>query len=298
MAGRFGGKGDNSRNLTVGEWNLLKRVFRTARLPWEEVTIADGVNGNGGEWTDSDYEINVGPDHFKQDLSISIPATLVHEMTHVWQYYNHTLTKAHGFVAHLRTGATDWVQKKLDRVLPGHWEDDEADNRLYKYDLDGSWADMGFEGQAQMVEDWYDMGMKEEGYRYFFMKHIVWAGDQAAMKLTRTDLALRSPDITGAQVNTGDKAVAFNPRVPLSDSYLISLLQPRYSPNDVAGFGARARKVERVFQSANVAEALPLFTRLVLRRPGDTVSTYFHDHLSTPTRTKLLQILQDRAAGR
>lgn len=301
MAWGLGGKGDNSRMLTVGETNLLKRVFRTARLPrWDEVSIADGVNGNGGEWTDSDYEINVGPGSFKQDLSIGsrLPATLVHEMTHVWQYYNHTLTKAHGFGAHLYSGATDWVQKKLDRVLPGHWEDDEADNRLYKYDLDGSWEDMGFEGQAQMVEDWYEMGMKEEGYRYFFMKHIVWAGDPAATKLTRTALAMRSPDITGAPVHIDDKAVAFNPRVPLSDSYLISLLQPRYAPDDVAGFGARAKKVEQVFQSTNMVDALPLFARLVLRRSGDTVSTYFHDHLSTPTRTKLLQILQNRAAGR
>lgn len=298
MAGRFGGKGDNSRNLRLGEWTLLKRVFRTARLPWEEVTIADGVNGNGGEWTDSDYQINVGPRHFNEDLAVSIPGTLVHEMTHVWQYYNHTLTKAHGLKAHLYSGATDWVQKKLDRVLPGHWEDDEAEHRLYEYDLAGSWEDMGFEGQAQMVEDWYEMKEKEEGYRYFFMKHIVWAGDPAAMKLTRTELAMRSFDITGPQVDIGDKAVAHNPRVPLTDSYLISLLQPRYAADDVAGFGARAKKVEQVFQSTNMVEALPLFTRLVLRRPGDTVSTYFHDHLSTPTRTKLLQILQNRSAGK
>jgi hypothetical protein len=301
MAGRFGGKGDNSRMLTTDEIKLLKRVFRTARLPrFDEVTIADGVNANGGAWTDSDYEINVGPSSFNQDLSsVFLAATLVHEMTHVWQYYNHTLTKAHGFVAHLHAGATDWVQKKLDRVLPGHWEDGEADNRLYKYDLDGSWEDMGFEGQAQMVEDWYDMGMKEEGYRYFFMKHIVWAGDPAAMTMTRTELAMRSPDITGAQdMYIGDKAVAHEARVPLTDSYLISLLQPRYAPDDVAGFGARAKKVEQVFQSTSVAQALPLFGRLVSRRAGDKVSTYFHDHLSTPTRAKLLQILQNRTAGK
>jgi hypothetical protein len=52
MAWGFGGKGDNSRMLTAGEMILLKRVFRTARLPrLDEVTIADGVNANGGEWT-------------------------------------------------------------------------------------------------------------------------------------------------------------------------------------------------------------------------------------------------------
>jgi hypothetical protein len=47
-----------------------------------------------------------------------------------------------------------------------------------------------------------------------------------------------------------------------------------------------------------MVEALPLFARLVVRNPRDNVSMYFHDHLSTPTRTKLLQILQNRAAGR
>jgi hypothetical protein len=300
MAWGLGGKGDNSRMLTAGEMGLIQKVFRTARLPrLDEISIADGVNGNGGEWTDSDYEINVGPRAFKTDLSNSDPATLVHEMTHVWQYHNHTLTKAHGFAAHLRAGATDWVQKKLDRVLPGHWEDDEADNRLYKYDLAGSWEDMGFEGQAQMVQDWYEMGMKEEGYRYFFMKKIVWGRDIAAAKLPRAELAMQRPDIPGAEeVNIHDTAVAQNPSAPLTDSYLMSLLQPRFMADNVAGYGARARKVEQVFRSTSIAQALPLFTRLTLRNAGDKVATYFHGHLSTPTRTKLLQILQNRAAGK
>jgi len=64
-----------------------------------------------------------------------------------------------------------------------------------------------------------------------------------------------------------DKAIAHEPGVPLTDSYLISLLQPRYAADDVAGFGARARKVEQVFRSTSVAQALPLFARLRLRTP-------------------------------
>jgi hypothetical protein len=275
--GRFGGKGDNARALDAGERQLIRTVFKTARLPsLNEISIADGVNFNGGAWTDSDYEINVGPYLYWKDLSVAEPDTLVHEMTHVWQYYNKTLTKAHGFIAHVR----------------------QPESVLYSYDLNGSWEDMGFEGQAQMVEDWYSMGMHVEGYRYFFMKHVVWSGDKSAARLTRAELAMREPDIMTDEASGPRRQIAHDPGVPLNDSYLISLLQPRYAANDVARYGARARKLEEAFRSATMVEALPLFARLVMRKPGDKVSMYFHDHLSTHTRTKLLQILQNRAAGR
>ena len=96
--------------------------------------------------------------------------------------------------------------------------------------------------------------------------------------------------------STPDRATAQEESAPLPDSYLISLLQPRYAADDVAGFGARARKLEQAFRSATIGQAIPLFTRLVTRTLGDKVSMFFHDHLSTPTRTKLLRILQDRMA--
>lgn len=98
--------------------------------------------------------------------------------------------------------------------------------------------------------------------------------------------------------STPDRATAQEESVPLSDSYLISLLQPRYAADDVAGFGARARKLEQVVRSASVGQAIPLFPRLLTRRIGDKVSVLFHDHLSTATRTKVLRILQDRMAGK
>jgi hypothetical protein len=276
MGDFWGGKGDNERALTRGEIALIRSVFRTARLPsLLEVSIADGVNFYGGAWTDSDYQINVGPHLYSGDLSLQDPATLVHEMTHVWQYYNNTLTKGHAFIAHAR----------------------QPEEVLYSYDLDGSWEDMGFEGQAQMVEDWYKMGMTTEGYRYFFVKHLVWSQNRTAARLTRAELALSEPEIVDT-IPTTDRAIAHEQSPSLPDSYLISLLQPRYAAGDVAGYGARARKLETVLSSATLAQALPLFARLVIRIPGDRVSMYFHDHLSTPTRTKLLQILKNRSAGK
>jgi hypothetical protein len=156
---------------------------------------------------------------------------------------------------------------------------------------------MGFEGQAQMVEDWFEMGMKEEGYRYVFIKQVLYSGDISARKLSRVQLQLRSPDIPDNGIRQ-DRTTALEERPPLTDAYLIELLQRRYARNDVPGFGGRARTVEQLFQSTNVTEAVPLLTRLTTRNSGDKVATYFHDHLATATRTKLLQILQNRAAGK
>jgi hypothetical protein len=80
-------------------------------------------------------------------------------------------------------------------------------------------------------------------------------------------------------------------RVPITDSYLLSLLEPRYGAEDVAGYGGRARKLESVFRQMLGREALPLLGRLIGRPPGDKVAMYFHGHLATATRKKLLKIL-------
>ena len=82
----------------------------------------------------------------------------------------------------------------------------------------------------------------------------------------------------------------------LTDDYLISILKPRFHASDVAGYGARARKLEQVFGSLKSFEAFPLFTRLTLRPNGDVVAGYFHHHLATQTRNKLLEILRGRLA--
>jgi hypothetical protein len=85
-------------------------------------------------------------------------------------------------------------------------------------------------------------------------------------------------------------------RVPLTDYYLITLLEPRYRADDVVGYGGRARKLEQVFGTLLAYEALPLMVRLLARAPGDKVAMYFHDHLATATRNKLFDILKGAAA--
>lgn len=81
------------------------------------------------------------------------------------------------------------------------------------------------------------------------------------------------------------------PRVPVTDYYLMTLLEPRYRSDDVAGFGGRAREVEKVFRGMPLQEASPLLVRLLKRPVGDRVAAYFHGHLATATRKKLISIL-------
>jgi hypothetical protein len=87
------------------------------------------------------------------------------------------------------------------------------------------------------------------------------------------------------------------PYVPITDYYLISLLEPRFRADDVAGYGERARKLEQVFGRLTVLEAAPLLARLVYKAHADKVAMYFHGHLSTATRKKLINILRGRLTG-
>jgi hypothetical protein len=81
------------------------------------------------------------------------------------------------------------------------------------------------------------------------------------------------------------------PRVPITDYYLMTLLEPRYRSDDVAGYGGRAREVEKVFRSMPLQDASPLLVRLLKRSEGDRVAAYFHGHLATATRKKLISLL-------
>ena len=84
------------------------------------------------------------------------------------------------------------------------------------------------------------------------------------------------------------------PYVPITDGYLISLLEPRFRADDVVGYGRRARELERVFGNLTLIEAVPLLVRLLSRKVGDRVAMLFHGHLATATRAKLISVLRVR----
>jgi hypothetical protein len=91
------------------------------------------------------------------------------------------------------------------------------------------------------------------------------------------------------------RQVAMDDYPHLSEANLIRTLKRRYAKNDVAGYVARVRELESDFGHLTKENAKSLHARLLIRKKGDRASRYFHDHLSTPTRARLLNILYSRS---
>lgn len=158
--------GDRGRVLSHDEARLIRRVFKTTALPpLSQIRIRDGTSPTGTAITiplDGLYNIMVGQDFFV-DLSrperFSRPRTLVHEMTHVWQYFHGTLSRHHGIKAH----SWRWVVGKL-----GYPDEDY----LYEYDiLTDSWNDMGFGGPGATRRGMVQRRRKRRGRRQAILLH-------------------------------------------------------------------------------------------------------------------------------
>lgn len=178
--------GDRHRNLTRTEEGLINKVFKNTSLPpLSQIKITNGESLTGTAITiplDDNYFLNLGKRLYYSDVSHMDPRTLVHEMTHVWQYFHGTLSRSHGLIAHAHRAAAG----KLG--YPGT-------DYLYEYDiLTDSWDDMGFEGQAQLVEEWFADGMGDEDKdkRFCFVKKVLFDGNVAARRLNIIDLCDKS----------------------------------------------------------------------------------------------------------
>jgi outer membrane protein OmpA-like peptidoglycan-associated protein len=142
--------------------------------------IRNGLSPNGTaitfpNYADGTYNISVGQELFDGDLTgyQGDRDTLIHETTHVWQYFHGLLTRAHGITAHTHR----WAAHKFG------YPDEDA---LYEYNiLTDSWNDMGFEGQAQLVQEWYHDGTKgeDDDKRFCFVKKVLYDGNAAARSL-------------------------------------------------------------------------------------------------------------------
>jgi outer membrane protein OmpA-like peptidoglycan-associated protein len=178
--------GDDDRLLTGREQQLIKDVFGITRLPpFSKIRIRNGISPSNTpitfpNYSDGTYNISVGQELFDRDLTTmqSDRETLVHEMVHVWQYYHGTLTRKHGTIAHIHRN----IAGKLGF---------RGDDYLYEYDITkDSWNDMGFEGQAYLVEQWYHDGRKseDEDKRICFIKKVLYEDNAAARYLKLADL--------------------------------------------------------------------------------------------------------------
>ena len=181
MASSFG---ENERLLTSAETALIRRVFRTTQLPTVgRIRIRDGISPKGTAFaaprervvldsgmpvrTEGEYLIMVGPQLFEGDVAAMEPDTLVHEMTHVWQYMHGTVGEYEAALKHLGAAAI------------------RDTDRLYRYHVGQTWDDMGFEGQAQLVQEWFTLdNMSEATDRWLYVKHVLMLGEVGARSLT------------------------------------------------------------------------------------------------------------------
>jgi hypothetical protein len=169
--------------------------------------------------------------------------------------------------------------------------DAEGTPKLYEREPGESWDDMGFEGQAQLVEDWYSGGMSETSDEWVYVKQVLMSDDKVARGLTLGELRLQRPDIPNEP--SGFKQVAFN-EIVFSDAYLLDVLGRDIPPGDVKGLAARVQHLElycRQLRRVRPAEATTLASRFEAAKP-DRLGQAFHYRLSTVTRQRLINILR------
>jgi len=162
----------NFRGLTSREQSLAFGVFKDKLPAWSRILIGDGLGKDDRPYTWEDsplYCIHVGPTMYP-DLSLTtvIPGDpdrsrycdlLIHELTHVWQYYN-------GY----------WVS------IRSIWAQTIGDGYRYTLQQTDCWNDFNVEQQASIVEHWFARGMSTADDRYPFIAKIIQSDDAGEMK--------------------------------------------------------------------------------------------------------------------
>jgi len=284
----------NVRKLTANEIKVAKTVFKDT-VAYGHVLLSDGAGMDGREFTlplgedvttlgtittphggvPRSFIVNVGggyPDMYLRKNR----STLIHELTHVWQG--------------MRSGLTWEVQvdSVLQQLMVGQ-------DRAYDYDRNnlGDWGDYHVEQQAKIVEDWY-----VEASRYHKDDDDIDGEDDPRYRFIvaniRGEVYAPMPRATVDEAQERARYVGYETAPPVTEAYLISVLEQRFGANDYAGAGARVRKLESIFKKLSMAVAIPLLARLSAHRSGDKLSDAFYGALSPASQTKLIAVLQDR----
>lgn len=272
------------RNLEDDEVHLALQVYMFT-IHYGRVLVSDGLGMSDRPFTvptyvkipgfsmpigQGDYVMHVGPEAFEGMTDTpDNRRTLIHELKHVW-------SGERGDAAFLAAGLN------------------QLSGDAYSYDHDRlkpNLGDYGEEQQAQIVEDWFGDGMQpydpqtnKGDLRFYYIKTDI-RGDKVDYNWIR-------PPIKPLEAGTIPPEVFAQSRANVMDSQLLPLLKMRFAANDVAGYGARARKVEAIFKKFDPFDVNDMRHRLAARAPGDEVVRYFYEHLSTAERNNLLGILQ------
>jgi hypothetical protein len=271
----------HTRHLAGLETDIAKKVFQQT-IPYDEVVVSDGLGKDDRPFTmptnmpatmlfnvsDGKYVIHAGDGYFGMSRDKEDQKTLIHELTHVWQGEH---------------SGSSW-----DYVLSSAWSQTLLDD-AYAYDKQRlqPWDDYNPEQQAHIVEDWFADGMKEgeeEDRRFYYIKAHIRRQDvdhdwiRAQWTIKPLGEATLHVDLLGAS----------------PDPYLLPILKQRFGADDVSGLGGRVKNLEEFFRHLRAVDARELLRRLEARRQGDQVAHYFHDHLSTATRNRLMGILRGK----
>ena len=271
------------RNLRPSEHMLVWTVFRDTLPSSRVIGIGDGLGFGDRPWTDwgsgydsllpdMQFQINLG-DYASVDLSLktwtpydgNVSDLLIHEMTHVWQYW-------HGFGV---KASSIWA----NTLGAG-----------YDFTAGDPWDDYNAEQQASIVEKWHKRGQTKSDELYPYITEVIWShGDPTRRKMSLAELKNTlytppPPPPNPTVIHVADV-----------DGTLVPILEKRYAATDVAGFGGRVKRLEEIFRGLDQLQAQQLNERLTYRRNTDKVSKYFYEHLSSATRVNLLKILQERA---
>ena len=129
------------RPLSHPEIAIAQPVFQTS-LPWKRIMVSNRL-GLGDRPYTLGRTIHVGPVNYcGMDLSIDGKATLVHELTHVWQS-EHDSHRA----AYIIGSLSAQIKYGLE---------------AYNFIAGKNWDQYNQEQQASIVEEWFKDGQREQ----------------------------------------------------------------------------------------------------------------------------------------
>jgi hypothetical protein len=167
------------RLLNLDEQQLASDVFGRTLPPWHQIGIGNGLGAGGDPWTSDGilisgvgypqtpnvaYAVNIG-DVASQKLTSTGPTfgllcddygricdLFIHEMTHVWQYYNDSGVMRSSIWARSPFGAG------------------------YGYTKGKSWESYNKEQQAHIVQDWHNHGGTKTDDLYPYIRLVIRSG--------------------------------------------------------------------------------------------------------------------------
>jgi hypothetical protein len=143
------------RYLNRKEMQLAQPVFRDS-LPWFRIQLSPRVGMEDRPFT-MGRTIHVGPEGFRDgmDSDWERSRTLIHELTHVWQY-------EHGCYGGSYIFSSGWAQATEGK-------------KAYIYTLSKDWDKYNVEQQGEIVADWWAFGCSSTDLRYPYLRDFIWS---------------------------------------------------------------------------------------------------------------------------